>query len=69
MCYRTKPSTIWQMFSEFLVFGNLFHKSLGEFNVTDVVLHTSKRRLIDHVELTVNFFLSYLRILDKKKNV
>ena len=29
-CYRTVPSAIWEIFSEFLVFCNLFHERLGE---------------------------------------
>ena len=29
-CYRTVPSAIWEIFSEFLVFCNLFHEPLGE---------------------------------------
>ena len=28
--YRTVPSTIWRIFSEFLIFCNLFHEPLGE---------------------------------------
>ena len=29
-CYRTLPSAIWEIFSEFLIFCNLFHEPLGE---------------------------------------
>ena len=29
-CYRTVPSAIWEIFSEFLIFCNLFHEPLGE---------------------------------------
>ena len=29
-CYRTVPSAIWEIFSEFLIFCNFFHKPLGE---------------------------------------
>ena len=29
-CYRTVPSAIWEIFSKFLVFCNLFHEPLGE---------------------------------------
>ena len=28
--YRTVPSAIWEIFSEFLIFCNLFHEPLGE---------------------------------------
>ena len=28
-CYRMAPSAIWEIFSEFLIFCNLFHKPLG----------------------------------------
>ena len=31
-CYRTVPSAIWEIFSEFLIFCNLFHEPLGEWN-------------------------------------
>ena len=31
-CYRTLLSAIWEIFSEFLIFYNLFHESLGEWN-------------------------------------
>ena len=29
-CYRTVPSAIWEIFSDFLIFCNLFHEPLGE---------------------------------------
>ena len=29
-CYRTVPSATWEIFSEFLIFCNLFHEPLGE---------------------------------------
>ena len=29
-CYRMVPSAIWETFSEFLIFCNLFHEPLGE---------------------------------------
>ena len=29
-CYRMVPSAIWEIFSEFLIFCNLFHEPLGE---------------------------------------
>ena len=29
-CYRTVPSAIWKVFSEFLIFSNLFHELLGK---------------------------------------
>ena len=29
-CYRTVPSAIWEIFSEFLIFYNLFHEPLGK---------------------------------------
>ena len=29
-CYRTVPSAIWEIFSEFLIFCSLFHEPLGE---------------------------------------
>ena len=29
-CYRTVPSAIWEIFSEFHIFCNLFHEPLGE---------------------------------------
>ena len=29
-CYRTVPSAIWETFSEFRIFCNLFHEPLGE---------------------------------------
>ena len=31
-CYRTAPSAIWEIFSEFLIFCNLLHKPLGKWN-------------------------------------
>ena len=31
-CYRTLPSAIWEIFSYFLIFCNLFHGPLGERN-------------------------------------
>ena len=31
-CYRTVPSAIWEIFSEFLIFCNLFFELLGERN-------------------------------------
>ena len=31
-CYRTVPGVIWEIFSEFLIFCNLFHEPLGEWN-------------------------------------
>ena len=31
-CYRTVPSAIWEIFSEFFIFCNLFHEPLGEWN-------------------------------------
>ena len=31
-CYRVAPSAIWEIFSEFLIFCNLFHKPSGEWN-------------------------------------
>ena len=31
-CYRTMPSAVWEIFSEFLIFCNLFHEPLGEWN-------------------------------------
>ena len=31
-CYRTVSSAIWEIFSEFFIFCNLFHESLGELN-------------------------------------
>ena len=31
-CYRTVQSAIWLIFSEFLIFCNFFHESLGESN-------------------------------------
>ena len=31
-CHRTVPSTIWEIFSEFLIFCNLFQEPLGEWN-------------------------------------
>ena len=31
-CYRTVPSAIWEIFSKFLIFCNLFHEPLGEWN-------------------------------------
>ena len=30
-CYRTVLGAIWEIFSEFFMFCNLFHKSLGEY--------------------------------------
>ena len=30
--YRTVPSPIWQIFFEFLMFCNLYHKPIGEWN-------------------------------------
>ena len=29
-CYRMVPSAIWEIFSEFFIFCNLFHEPLGE---------------------------------------
>ena len=29
-CYRTVPSEIWEIFSELLIFCNLFQEPLGE---------------------------------------
>ena len=29
-CYRTVPSAVWEILSEFLIFCNLFHEPLGE---------------------------------------
>ena len=29
-CYRMVASAIWEIFSEFLMFYNLFHEPLGE---------------------------------------
>ena len=29
-CYCTVPSAIWETFSEFIIFCNLFHEPLGE---------------------------------------
>ena len=29
-CYRKVPNSIWEIFSEFLIFCNLFHEPLGE---------------------------------------
>ena len=29
-CYRTVPSAMWEIFSKFLIFCNLFHEPLGE---------------------------------------
>ena len=29
-CYRTVPSALWEIFSEFLIFCNLFQEPLGE---------------------------------------
>ena len=31
-CYRTVPSAIWEIFSKFIIFCNLFHEPLGEWN-------------------------------------
>ena len=31
-CYRTVPSAIWEIFSEFLIVCNLFHEPLAELN-------------------------------------
>ena len=31
-CYRTVTSAIWEIFSEFLIFCNLFYEPLGELN-------------------------------------
>ena len=35
-CYRTVPSAIWEIFSEFLIFWNLFHEPLGEINSSKI---------------------------------
>ena len=32
-CYRTVSSVIWEIFSEFLVFRNLFHDTLDKQNI------------------------------------
>ena len=29
-CYRTVSSAVWEIFSEFFIFCNLFHEYLGE---------------------------------------
>ena len=31
-CYRTVPSAIWEIISEFLIFCDLFHEPLSEWN-------------------------------------
>ena len=40
-CCRTVPSAIWEIFSEFLIFCNLFHEPLGERN-NSKILETRK---------------------------
>ena len=34
--YRTVPSPIWEIFSQFLIFWNLFHEPLGEWNSSKI---------------------------------
>ena len=31
-CYRTVPSALWEIFSQFLIFRNLFHEPLGKWS-------------------------------------
>ena len=35
-CYRTVPSAIWEKFSEFHTFCNLFHEPLGKWNKSKI---------------------------------
>ena len=46
-CYHTVPSAIWEIFSEFVIFCNLFHKTLGEWNNSKIL----------HEALCDNYFI------------
>ena len=35
-CYRTLPSAIWEIFCEFLIFCDLYHEPLGEWNKSKI---------------------------------
>ena len=36
-CYRTVPSAIWEISSEFLIFCNLFHEPLAKWNNSNIL--------------------------------